>query len=224
MRHTLLRRCVPPVAIAVSLLFAGCAGSNANRASRSGSGQVKMSEAKAKAEDLALRVSTHPDFVEFREAAEARGEELVVAMTMDVGGDDDTSGQFAATVERFKRNLPEAFRNMGVARFRDMGSREQLEEAARRGGHGDTLGLERDILRFFDTQDFSPEFEPGSGNVTTGQKKRAVVLMTVIGERQELRGVGNSSRPAFEFGMDVSILDLRTGVGAVVGSLIWESH
>ena len=207
MRFKYQARLLPLAVVVGSVFLAGCAGSNANRASRQSAGQVSFDTAREKAEELALKLNQSPRFVKFREAAEDRGEELAMLLSMKVENDTDTSGRFTASVGDFKDFLPEAFINIGVGEFRDVSKGK---------------GSDTELLKEFDEQDFSDDFDQDTGDVTTGGAAKAVLLMQAVGSRKEIRG-GNSSSPSYEILMRVKILDGKRKTAIWSGSVNWTS-
>jgi hypothetical protein len=200
-------RIVSAATVGAAVLLAGCAGSNANRASRQSAGQVSFDTAREKAEELALKLNRNPRFVKFREAAEERGEELAMLLSMKVENDTDTSGRFAASVGDFKSFLPESFYSIGVGEFRDVSTGK---------------GADSELLEEFDQQDFSDDFDQDTGDVTTGGAAKAVLLMQAVGSRKEIRG-GSSSKPSYEILMRVRILDGKRKTEIWSGSVNWTS-
>lgn len=190
MRHTLLNRFAPAVAVGFTLLFAGCAGSNANRASRQQVGQVSYTLVREKADEFVQKISSNPRFTAMRERAAADDNPFVVALDMKIVNDNDTSGRFVDSIDEFKEVLSESFYNIDIGFFVDLTDASR-EERARR----------------FDEQDFSDNFQT-DGSFTTGEDKKQVIEIRAEA-RQVQRGIDNRGRPVFDTVIRANLYDGR---------------
>lgn len=159
--------------ILVATAIAGCASSNANRASRSASATLRTTEVKGSALTLAESISKSPRFARFRQEALARGEEITIDLVdpVRVVGDDYT-GDLRTKVEQFVKELPAAFTQRDVGEFTRLGGPEAARQAQ--------------LKALADARDFDDNFDKDTGESTTGGGARARLRMEMEGTRDRV--------------------------------------
>jgi hypothetical protein len=188
-------------------LAAGCASSNANKASRDFAGTLRFSETREVAVELAEDILKSPRYQRFRALATDRGEEVTIALLEPVKVDgDDFTGDFRRKIDELFDAVPEVFLQRDVGEFR----RVNL-------AGGDPDAVLRSKLDVFDNQDTSPEFNQRTGDVTTGGKAKAVLAMEVIGKRD--RVAKRSGGFEYDYVLRVKISDLVRKTDIYSGSV-----
>ena len=186
---------------------AGCASSNANKASRDSAGTLRFSETKEVAVELAEDILKSPRYQRFRAQATDRGEEVTIALLEPVKVDgDDFTGDFRRKIDELFDAVPEVFLQRDVGEFRRVNIAGVDPDA-----------VLRSKLDVFDNQDTSPEFNQRTGDVTTGGKAKAVLAMEVIGKRDRVAKKGGGFE--YDYILRVKISDLVRKTDVYSGSV-----
>jgi hypothetical protein len=195
-------------AAAAALVFTGCAGSNANRSSREATATLRFSEVQQIAQELADNIAKSPRYERFRRDAEARGEEITIALIEPVRVDgDDFTGDLRRKIDEFFELVPEAFLQRDVGEFRRI----------RLGNDGNNEAVIRSKLDAFDAQDFDPSFNQDTGVVTTGGKAKAVLAMEAVGKRDKVPTKGGGF--SYDYILRITINDLVRKTTVYSGSI-----
>lgn len=194
--------------VAMVAAVAGCASSNANRASRDASATLRFSEVQQVALELADNISKSPRYDRFRRDALSRGEEITIALLEPVRVDgDDFTGDLRRKIDEFFEQVPEAFLQRDVGEFRRV----------RLGSEGNAEAVIRSRLDAFDAQDNDPSFNPRTGTVTTGGKAKAVLAMEAVGKRDRVPARGGGY--TYDYILRVTIEDLGRKTMVYSGSI-----
>lgn len=186
---------------------AGCASSNANRASRDSAGTLRFSETKEVAVELAEDILKSRRYQRFRSQAMDRDEEVTIALLWPVEVDgDDYTGDFRRKIDELFDAVPEVFLQRDVGEFRKVNIDGKNPDA-----------VLRSKLDVFDNQDTSPEFNQRTGDVTTGGKAKAVLAMEVIGKRDRVAKRGGGFE--YDYVLRVKISDLVRKTDVYSGSV-----
>lgn len=190
------------------LVTAGCASSNANRASRDAAATLRFGDLQSTAEQLADNILASPRFERARADAIGRGEEVVVALMepVTIEGDDYT-GDLRRKVDEFFDVVPEVFLQRDIGEFRRVKvAGGQYQESVQEGR-----------LDAFDFQDVGAKFDQSTGVVSTQGKAKAVFAMEAIGKRDR---IPNGSRNAYEFVLRIKLFDVVRKTTIYSGSVV----
>lgn len=191
------------------MVLSGCAGSNANRASRDASATLRFGEVQQVAMQLADNIAKSPRYERFRQGALGRGEEITIALLEPVRVDgDDFGGDLRRKIDEFFEQVPEAFLQRDVGEFRRV----------RLGGEGNAEAAIRSRLDAFDAQDNDPSFNQQTGTVTTGGKAKAVLAMEAVGKRDKVPAKGGGF--TYDYVLRITIDDLERKTTVYSGSIL----
>ncbi len=161
----------------IGSLAIGCASSSASRAQRDRARTISLSEYQQAAKQLAVDIVSSPKFQRFREKEVEKNTEIVVMLDRyDTSTINDPT--FATSIRQLFTALEEQFVE------NDLTFQQDLDP----DGPNYSRAGER-----LDRQDGDDRYDPGTGQVTTGSAKKAVLSLQLEVQRSEVAESGNGS-------------------------------
>ena len=180
--------------------LAGCAGSNASRATYDGNRDLTLAQINSKAANLVADILSNPRFVAFKKKVEAdqQTKSDIVVMLMEL---DKERANLDFSEKELYLALEEQLANNGVS----------FQQSLSPGGLNYVTRVE-DI----DKQDSDARYDQSTGTVTTGAAHKQVLAMSITVERKK-------SADLVEFVLRAKLVDAATKLTLLSASSITEN-